>query len=62
MKKGAFYGSMLQRRTGKLKKLNGGTLSWMKCEMNSRFSAEVIAGASEKEITRIGSNQPVKYR
>ncbi len=58
--KGAFTGAAA-RRTGKFEEADGGTLFLDEIgEMNLAFQPKLLRALQEKEITRIGSNQPVK--
>ena len=58
--KGAFTGASF-RRIGKFEEANGGTLFLDEIgEMNLTFQAKLLRALQEKEVVRIGSNQPVK--
>lgn len=58
--KGAFTGASA-RRIGKFEEANEGTLFLDEIgEMDIAFQAKLLRALQEKEITRIGSNQPVK--
>lgn len=58
--KGAFTGA-LTRRIGKFEEANGGTLFLDEIgEMDIAFQAKLLRALQEKEITRLGSNTPVK--
>jgi two-component system response regulator AtoC len=58
--KGAFTGASF-RRTGKFEEADGGTLFLDEIgEMSQAFQPKLLRALQEKEITRIGSNQPVK--
>lgn len=58
--KGAFTGAVA-RRLGKFEEANGGTLFLDEIgEMELPFQAKLLRALQEKEITRIGSNIPVK--
>lgn len=58
--KGAFTGAAA-RRIGKFEEANGGTLFLDEIgEMDLSFQAKLLRALQEKEITRIGSNKPVK--
>lgn len=58
--KGAFTGA-LNRRIGKFEEANGGTLFLDEIgEMELPFQAKLLRALQEKEVTRIGSNTPVK--
>jgi len=58
--KGAFTGAAY-RRIGKFEQAHGGTLFLDEIgEMELTFQAKLLRALQEKEIVRIGSNQPVK--
>lgn len=58
--KGAFTGANT-RRIGKFEEADGGTLFLDEIgEMNLIFQAKMLRALQEKEITRLGSNAPVK--
>lgn len=58
--KGAFTGA-LNRRKGKFEEANGGTIFLDEIgEMDINFQAKLLRVLQEKEVTRIGSNEPVK--
>lgn len=58
--KGAFTGAVA-RRIGKFEEAEGGTLFLDEIgEMDIAFQAKLLRALQEKEITRIGSNSPVK--
>ena len=58
--KGAFTGAA-QRRIGKFEESSGGTLLLDEVsEMHPLLQAKLLRAIQEKEITRIGSNDPVK--
>ncbi|MCB0823254.1 MAG: sigma-54-dependent Fis family transcriptional regulator [Bacteroidales bacterium] len=58
--KGAFTGASY-RRIGKFEEANGGTLFLDEIgEMDPAFQAKLLRAIQEKEVTRIGSNNPVK--
>lgn len=58
--KGAFTGANT-RRIGKFEEANGGTLFLDEIgEMDITFQAKLLRALQEKEITRIGSNDPIK--
>jgi two-component system response regulator AtoC len=58
--KGSFTGA-LARRIGKFEEANGGTLFLDEIgEMDIAIQAKLLRALQEKEITRIGSNVPVK--
>jgi two-component system, NtrC family, response regulator AtoC len=58
--KGAFTGAAA-RRAGKFEEAGGGTLFLDEIgEMSLSFQPKLLRALQEKEITRIGSNQPVK--
>ena len=58
--KGAFTGASY-RRIGKFEEANGGTLFLDEIgEMDPAFQAKLLRAIQEKEVTRIGSNSPVK--
>jgi DNA-binding NtrC family response regulator len=58
--KGAFTGAST-RRIGKFEEANGGTLFLDEIgEMDIIFQAKLLRALQEKEITRLGSNTPVK--
>lgn len=58
--KGAFTGA-LNRRIGKFEEAHGGTLFLDEIgEMELPFQAKLLRAIQEKEVTRIGSNTPVK--
>jgi len=59
--KGAFTGAAF-RRIGKFEEANGGTLFLDEiAEMEISLQAKILRALQEKEITRIGSNSPVKF-
>jgi DNA-binding NtrC family response regulator len=59
--KGAFTGAAF-RRIGKFEEANGGTLFLDEiAEMDISLQAKILRALQEKEITRIGSNIPVKF-
>lgn len=59
--KGAFTGAAF-RRIGKFEEANGGTLFLDEiAEMEISLQAKILRALQEKEITRIGSNIPVKF-
>jgi two-component system, NtrC family, response regulator AtoC len=58
--KGAFTGAAF-RRIGRFEEANGGTLFLDEIgEMELNFQAKMLRALQEKEIVRVGSNQPVK--
>ncbi len=58
--KGAFTGAVA-RRIGKFEEANGGTLLLDEVsEMESRLQAKLLRAIQEREIDRVGSNQPIK--
>lgn len=58
--KGAFTGA-LNRRIGKFEEAHGGTLFLDEIgEMELHFQTKLLRALQEKEVTRIGSNTPVK--
>ena len=58
--KGAFTGAVA-RRVGKFEEANGGTLLLDEIsEMHPRLQAKLLRAIQEREIDRIGGNQPVK--
>ncbi len=58
--KGAFTGAA-NRRIGKFEEANGGTLFLDEmAEMDISLQAKLLRALQEKEITRIGSNAPIK--
>lgn len=58
--KGAFTGAAA-RRIGKFEEANGGTLFLDEIgEMDITFQAKLLRAIQEREVTRIGSNSPVK--
>jgi len=58
--KGAFTGAVA-RRIGKFEEANGGTLLLDEIsEMDIRLQAKLLRAIQEKEIDRVGGNQPVK--
>jgi two-component system response regulator AtoC len=58
--KGSFTGA-LARRLGKFEEASGGTLFLDEIgEMDFGFQAKLLRALQEKEITRVGSNTPVK--
>ncbi|MGE5515386.1 MAG: sigma-54-dependent transcriptional regulator [Bacteroidota bacterium] len=58
--KGAFTGAVA-RRIGKFEEANGGTLLLDEIsEMDFRLQAKLLRALQEKEIDRVGGNQPVK--
>jgi two-component system response regulator AtoC len=58
--KGAFTGSVA-RRLGKFEEASGGTLFLDEIgEMDFNFQAKLLRALQEKEVTRIGSNNPIK--
>src|SRR5258705_5701639 len=58
--KGAFTSS-IARRLGKFEEASGGTLFLDEIgEMDFNFQAKLLRALQEKEITRIGSNNPIK--
>ena len=58
--KGAFTGAS-SRRIGKFEEANGGTLFLDEiAEMDISLQAKLLRALQEKEITRIGSNTPIK--
>lgn len=59
--KGAFTGATFQR-TGKFEEANGGTLFLDEiAEMEISLQAKLLRALQEKEITRVGSNKPIKF-
>src|SRR5258708_30596530 len=58
--KGAFTGA-IARRIGKFEEANGGTLLLDEIsEMHPRLQAKLLRAVQEREIDRVGGNQPVK--
>ncbi len=58
--KGAFTGAVA-RRLGKFEEANGGTLLLDEIsEMDLRLQAKLLRAIQEKEIDRLGGNQPIK--
>ena len=58
--KGAFTGAVA-RRIGKFEEANGGTLLLDEIsEMHPRLQAKLLRAIQEKQIDRVGGNQPVK--
>jgi two-component system, response regulator FlrC len=58
--KGAFTGAVA-RRLGKFEEANGGTLLLDEItEMHPRLQAKLLRAIQEREIDRVGGNQPVK--
>ncbi|HRG59280.1 MAG TPA: sigma-54 dependent transcriptional regulator [Bacteroidia bacterium] len=58
--KGAFTGA-LNRRIGKFEEAHGGTLFLDEIgEMDLTFQTKLLRALQEKEITRVGSNTPIK--
>jgi DNA-binding NtrC family response regulator len=58
--KGSFTGAV-QRRLGKFEEANGGTLLLDEVsEMHPSLQAKLLRAIQEREITRIGNNDPVK--
>ena len=58
--KGAFTGAVA-RRLGKFEEANGGTLLLDEIsEMDIRLQAKLLRALQEKEIDRVGGNQPIK--
>jgi len=58
--KGAFTGAVA-RRLGKFEEANGGTLLLDEIsEMDLRLQAKLLRAVQEREIDRVGGNQPVK--
>ncbi|MGE3932324.1 MAG: sigma-54-dependent transcriptional regulator [Rhodospirillaceae bacterium] len=58
--KGAFTGAVA-RRIGKFEEANGGTLLLDEVsEMDIRLQAKLLRAVQEREIDRVGGNQPVK--
>jgi DNA-binding NtrC family response regulator len=58
--KGAFTGAVA-RRLGKFEEANGGTLLLDEVtEMHPRLQAKLLRAIQEREIDRVGGNQPVK--
>jgi DNA-binding NtrC family response regulator len=58
--KGAFTGAVA-RRIGKFEEANGGTLLLDEIsEMDIRLQAKLLRAVQEREIDRVGGNQPVK--
>lgn len=59
--KGAFTGAT-GRRIGKFEEANGGTIFLDEIgEMDLNLQAKLLRVVQEKEITRVGSNQPIKF-
>jgi DNA-binding NtrC family response regulator len=59
--KGAFTGATFQR-TGKFEEANGGTLFLDEiAEMELPLQTKLLRALQEKEVTRVGSNKPVKF-
>lgn len=59
--KGAFTGAA-GRRIGKFEEANGGTIFLDEIgEMDLNLQAKLLRVVQEKEITRVGSNQPIKF-
>jgi DNA-binding NtrC family response regulator len=59
--KGAFTGATFQR-TGKFEEANGGTLFLDEvAEMELSLQTKLLRALQEKEITRVGSNKPIKF-
>lgn len=59
--KGAFTGATFQRM-GKFEEANGGTLFLDEiAEMEMSLQAKLLRALQEKEITRVGSNKPVRF-
>ena len=58
--KGAFTGA-INKRIGKFEEANGGTIFLDEIgEMDLQLQAKLLRVLQEKEVTRIGSNQPIK--
>ncbi len=58
--KGAFTGAVA-RRIGKFEEADGGTLLLDEIsEMDIRLQAKLLRVVQEREVTRVGSNQPIK--
>jgi two-component system, response regulator FlrC len=58
--RGAFTGAVA-RRIGKFEEANGGTLLLDEIsEMDARLQAKLLRAIQEREIDRVGSNQPIK--
>ncbi|CAN0401203.1 unnamed protein product [Discosporangium mesarthrocarpum] len=58
--KGAFTGAVA-RRIGRFEEADGGTLLLDEIsEMDMRLQAKLLRAVQEREITRVGSNQPIK--
>ncbi len=58
--KGAFTGAVA-RRIGKFEEANGGTLLLDEIsEMDIRLQAKLLRAIQEREINRVGSNEPIK--
>ena len=61
MKKGSFTGAS-GRRIGKFEEANGGTILLDEIgEMDMNLQAKLLRVLQEKEITRVGSNQPIRF-
>lgn len=59
--KGAFTGASFQR-TGKFEEANGGTLFLDEiAEMEISLQTKLLRALQEKEITRVGSNKPIRF-
>lgn len=59
--KGAFTGATFQR-TGKFEEANGGTLFLDEiAEMEISLQTKLLRALQEKEITRVGSNKPIRF-
>jgi DNA-binding NtrC family response regulator len=59
--KGAFTGATFQR-TGKFEEANGGTLFLDEiAEMELPLQTKLLRALQEREITRVGSNKPIKF-
>lgn len=59
--KGAFTGATFQR-TGKFEEANGGTLFLDEiADMEISLQAKLLRALQEKEITRVGSNKPIRF-
>lgn len=59
--KGAFTGATFQR-TGKFEEANGGTLFLDEiAEMELPLQTKLLRALQEKEVTRVGSNKPVRF-